>query len=100
MFDHGPPCGCKLLEGRSIARRPRFVDGIGQRSLPSSQLDCIHAAYVSASESFSIATVCSAIRPKTANANRRLLSLYDQASRDLGLGGASAVDPGAAGASS
>ncbi|MGH8168755.1 MAG: M20/M25/M40 family metallo-hydrolase, partial [Woeseiaceae bacterium] len=30
--------------------------------------------------------------------NRRLLSLYDQASRDLGLGGVSAVDPSAAGA--
>ncbi|MEX2126067.1 MAG: M20/M25/M40 family metallo-hydrolase [Woeseia sp.] len=30
--------------------------------------------------------------------NRRLLSLYDQASRDLGLGGVGAVDPGAAGA--
>jgi glutamate carboxypeptidase len=30
--------------------------------------------------------------------NRRLLSLYDQASRDLGLGRVRAVDPGAAGA--
>lgn len=30
--------------------------------------------------------------------NRQLLSLYDQASRDLGLGRVSAVDPGAAGA--
>jgi glutamate carboxypeptidase len=30
--------------------------------------------------------------------NRRLLSLYDQASRDLSLGRVSAVDPGAAGA--
>ncbi|MEX2497139.1 MAG: M20/M25/M40 family metallo-hydrolase [Woeseia sp.] len=30
--------------------------------------------------------------------NRRLLSLYDQASRDLGLGAVTAVDPGAAGA--
>jgi glutamate carboxypeptidase len=30
--------------------------------------------------------------------NRRLLSLYDQVSRDLGFGGVSAVDPGAAGA--
>jgi len=32
------------------------------------------------------------------DSNRRLLSLYDQASRDLGLGGVSAVDPGDAGA--
>jgi len=30
--------------------------------------------------------------------NRRLLSLYDQASRDLGFGPVSAVDPAAAGA--
>lgn len=30
--------------------------------------------------------------------NRKLLSLYDRASRDLGLGGVTAVDPGAAGA--
>lgn len=33
-----------------------------------------------------------------ADGNRRLLSLYDQASRDLGFGEVRAVDPGAAGA--